>query len=282
MEHIDAQETKTGLTSGVVRETLANGLTVLVKENRAAPVAAVLVSVKAGYFQEPDRVNGIAHVIEHMLFKGTPRRPEDEQIAREVRELGGYINAGTYYEETTYYLTVPSQHVVAAMDILADACQNSLFDGEELAKEIEVIVQESLQKRDNPNAMLLESLYALAYDAHRIRRWRIGHPETLREFRRDDLKQFVADNYTPDNMVLTVVGDVDTEAVLSAARSLWGDVGAKRQAARTVSRRSPASRPALSALDWRHQTTPADVYPARARYAAPGRRPADGIEFPAQ
>ena len=56
-------------------------------------------------------MNGIAHVIEHMLFKGTPRRPEDEQIAREVRELGGYINAGTYYEETTYYLTVPSQHV---------------------------------------------------------------------------------------------------------------------------------------------------------------------------
>ena len=101
------EPTASGLTSGVTREILPNGLTILIKENHAAPVAAVLVSVKAGYFQEADRVNGIAHVIEHMLFKGTPRRPADEQIAREVRELGGYINAGTYYEETTYYITVP-------------------------------------------------------------------------------------------------------------------------------------------------------------------------------
>ena len=213
-----------GITSHVACEVLSNGLTVLVKENHAAPVAAVLVSVKAGYFQEADAVNGIAHVIEHMLFKGTPRRSEDEQIAREVRELGGYINAGTYYEETTYYLTVPSQHVEPAMDILADACRHSLFDADELAKEIEVIVQESLQKRDNPNAMLLESLYAQAYDLHRLRRWRIGHPETLRAFRREDLLQFVADNYRPENIVLTVVGDVATDQILMMARNLWSDL----------------------------------------------------------
>lgn len=224
---IASEELTTAATSGVtrdvLRETLPNGLTILVKENHASPVAAVLISVKAGYFQEEDRVNGIAHVIEHMLFKGTPRRSEDEQIAREVRELGGYINAGTYYEETTYYLTVPSQHVKNALDILTDACRHSLLDGGELAKEIEVIVQESLQKRDNPNAMLLESLYALAFDAHRLRRWRIGHPEMLREFRRDDLAAFVRDNYAPQNMTLTVVGDVDGAQVLELARRLWAD-----------------------------------------------------------
>ena len=224
MELSLAEPTTSGLTGGVTREILPNSLTILIKENHAAPVAAVLVSVKAGYFQEADRVNGIAHVIEHMLFKGTPRRPGEEQIAREVREMGGYINAGTYYEETTYYITTPSQHVLGAMDILADACQNSLFNGDELAKEIEVIVQESLQKRDNPNAMLLESLYALAFDQHRLRRWRIGHPQTLREFRRDDLVQFVQDNYRPGNMVLTIVGDVNAEQVLEAARRLWGGV----------------------------------------------------------
>ncbi len=212
-----------GVTRDVLRETLPNGLTILVKENHASPVAAVLISVKAGYFQEEDRASGIAHVIEHMLFKGTPRRPADEQIAREVRELGGYINAGTYYEETTYYLTVPSQHVEKALDILTDACRHSLLDGVELAKEIEVIVQESLQKRDNPNAMLLESLYALAFDAHRLRRWRIGHPETLRQFRRDDLAAFVRDNYAPQNMTLTVVGDVNGAQVLEMARRLWAD-----------------------------------------------------------
>src|SRR5258706_10888096 len=159
------------ITENVTRETLPNGLTLLIKENHTAPVVALLAAVQAGYFHEEDRVSGIAHVIEHMMFKGTPDRPEDEQFAREIRELGGTLNAGTSYEETSYYVVAPSRHIEQAMEIQADACQNALFDAEELAKEIEVIVQESLQKRDNPTAMLVESLYELAYDLHRIRRW---------------------------------------------------------------------------------------------------------------
>ena len=212
------------LTTGVTREVLPNGLTVLIKENHAAPVAALYLNAQVGYFNEPDRYNGIAHVIEHMLFKGTARRPEQEQIAREVRDLGGYINAGTYYEDTSYYITVPSQHLETAMDIQADLAQNSLLDGDELAKEIEVIVQESLIKRDNPSAMLTESLYALAYDAHRIRRWRIGHPETLREFRHDDLAIFLQDTYRPQNLVLAIVGDVNTADTLELARKFWANL----------------------------------------------------------
>ena len=212
------------LTAGVTREVLPNGLTILIKENHAAPVAALYLNAQVGYFNEPDKHNGIAHVIEHMLFKGTARRPQQEQIAREVRDLGGYINAGTYYEDTSYYITVPSQHLEAAMDIQADLAQNSLLDGEELAKEIEVIVQESLIKRDSPSAMLTESLYALAYDAHRIRRWRIGHPETLRGFRHDDLAIFLQDTYRPENLVLAIVGDVDTAEALRLARKFWGNL----------------------------------------------------------
>ena len=208
----------------VVREALPNGLTALVKANHSAPVVAVLASVQVGYFHEPDRLNGIAHVIEHMLFKGTPQRPEDEQIAREVRALGGIINAGTYYEETSYYIVAPSRHLARVMEIQADTVQNPLFDAAELAKEIEVIVQESLQKRDNPTAMLIESLYALAFDRHRIRRWRIGSPETLRALTRDDLIQFVQQTYRPENIVLTIVGDVDTEQALALARQYWGDM----------------------------------------------------------
>ena len=212
------------LTAGVTREVLPNGLTVLIKENHAAPVAALYLNAQVGYFNEPDKYNGIAHVIEHMLFKGTTRRPEQEQIAREVRDLGGYINAGTYYEDTSYYITVPSQHLEAALDIQADLAQNSLLDGDELAKEIEVIVQESLIKRDSPSAMLTESLYALAYDAHRIRRWRIGHPETLRGFRHDDLALFLQDTYRPENLVLAIVGDVNAEEALNLARKFWGNL----------------------------------------------------------
>jgi zinc protease len=212
------------ISAHVMHRTLPNGLRLLVKENHSAPVTALYAQVQAGYFHEQDRWNGIAHVIEHMMFKGTPRRPEREQIARDVRDLGGMINAGTYYEETSYYIVVPSQHTRAAMDILTDILRNSLFEAEELAREIEVIVQESLQKRDNPGAMLTESLYELAFDRHRIRRWRIGHPETLRALTRDDLVQFWEQTYRPQNIVLAVVGDVQSAKIVDWTQEFWGDM----------------------------------------------------------
>jgi zinc protease len=221
---IDDTAAEMRLTDGVVRTVLDNGLTVLVKENHTSPVTALLVSVKAGYFNERDTVSGIAHVIEHMIFKGTPLRPEVEQFAREIRELGGTLNAATYYEETYYYVVVPSRNDAKAFEIQSDALQNALFDAAELAKEIEVIVQESLQKRDSPMAMLNEMLYDLAYDSHRIRRWRIGHPEPLRALTHDDLARFVHENYRPENIIVSIVGDVDSAETLALVDRVWGGV----------------------------------------------------------
>ncbi|HLK57744.1 MAG TPA: pitrilysin family protein [Chthonomonadaceae bacterium] len=212
------------LAADVTRTVLPNGLTVLLKENHNAPVAALFVLVRAGYFQEPDRVNGIAHVIEHMIFKGTPARPEDEQFAREIRELGGLLNASTYYEETSYYVVVPSEQLEKAMEIQADAVQNARIDPTDLAKELEVIVQESLQKRDNPNAMLLETLYELAHDRHRIRRWRIGHPQTLRSLTREDLLGFMQQTYRPENIIFAIVGDIHATQAMQWAHRCWGDM----------------------------------------------------------
>ncbi len=212
------------ITDAVARIKLSNGLTLLIKENHNSPVAALLVSVRTGYFNESDRLNGIAHVVEHMLFKGTPAHPGNDEIAAEIRKLGGVVNAATYYEETYYYVQVPSQNLAKAMELQADAFQNSLFDSGELAKEIEVIVQESLQKRDNPNAMLIESLYEMAFDNHRIRRWRMGLPDTLRAFRREDLCAFVTQNYRPENMTFTVVGDVNAIEVVQLAERIWGSM----------------------------------------------------------
>lgn len=208
-------------TADVERTVLPNGLTVLIKANRASPVAAVLAHVNVGYFHEPDRWNGLSHVIEHMFFKGTQRRPGKEQIAQEIRALGGTINAGTYYEETSYYTLLPSEHLEKGVEIQADTFLGSLFDAEELAKELEVIIQESKQKRDNPSALLLETMYARAYDHHRIRRWRIGGDETLRSFRRDDILAFIENTYRPENIVVSVVGDVDKERALETVRRHW-------------------------------------------------------------
>src|SRR5262245_53239610 len=97
------------LTEDVVRRVLPNGLTVLVKEIHAAPVAAMTAWVRAGYFDEEDDEVGISHVVEHMFFKGTTRRPLPDQIAADVKSLGGELNAATYYDFTQYYFTLPAE-----------------------------------------------------------------------------------------------------------------------------------------------------------------------------
>jgi zinc protease len=212
------------LTDGVYQATLDNGLTVIVKENHAASVSACLAFVKAGYFHESDRVNGIAHVIEHMFFKGTQKRPCKEQIAEAVRAIGGYINASTYYEETAYHITAPSKHMESAVEILSDMFLHPLFDADELARELEVIIQESHQKRDNPQALLVETMYARAFDKHRIRRWRIGEDENLRKLNRNDLLEFTGNLYRPENIVLSIVGDVAAKQAVEIAHKYWSDM----------------------------------------------------------
>src|SRR5437667_11696725 len=110
-----------GQTTKVV---LQNGLTVIVRDQQAVPLVSITTFVKAGYFDEDDRLSGIAHVIEHMFFKGTARRPVGE-IARETKSLGGYLNAYTYYDRTVYYSVVPAENAMTALDIQADALWKS-------------------------------------------------------------------------------------------------------------------------------------------------------------
>src|SRR3989442_13236993 len=172
-----------GQTTKVI---LKNGLTVIVREQQAVPLASITTFVKAGYFDEDDRISGISHVIEHMLFKGTGKRPVGE-IARETQGLGGYLNAHTYYDRTVYYSVVPSESTKRALDIQADALWNSTFDATELKREIEVVLQENNRKLDNPPAVALEKMFATAFQEHRMRRWRIGTPEGLRALTRDDV-----------------------------------------------------------------------------------------------
>ena len=210
-----------GITDNVLRTVLPNGLRVLIKENHSSPVSAVLAHVCAGYFNEKDRLAGIAHVIEHMFFKGTSTRPGKEDVAEAVRAIGGSINAGTYYEETSYHLVTPAAHIAKAIEIQADTFLNSLFDAGELERELEVIIQESKQKRDRPTSMLVESLYELAYDKHRIRRWRIGEDDALRALRREDLLDFLDNTYRPENIVLSIVGDFDGNDVLELVKKYW-------------------------------------------------------------
>ncbi len=210
------------LTDDVVREKLPNGLTVLVKEIHAFPVVAMNVWVQAGYFNEEDDEVGVSHVIEHMFFKGTRRRPAPDQIATEIKSLGGELNAGTYYDFTHYYFTLPAEAFSRGLEIQADALTDPLLDPGELARELEAIIQEGRRKMDNPSAYAAEKLNELAFRVHRIRRWRIGREEALRGFTRERLLDYYRRHYTPENVILSVAGDVRPEEVLREARRLLG------------------------------------------------------------
>ncbi len=194
------------------REVLPNGLTLLVRRDTSAPVVSIVTHVKTGYFDEHDGIVGIAHVLEHMFFKGTPTRGVGA-IARETKANGGYLNAHTIYDHTTYYTTLPTSAFVQGLDIQFDAYARSLIDAGELGRELEVIIQEAHRKRDSPTAVAIESLYALLHDHHRIRRWRIGEESGLRALTQQDVLTFYQSWYRPSNTILAIVGDVDPDAV---------------------------------------------------------------------
>src|SRR5215510_3994859 len=200
-----------GQTTKVV---LKNGLTVIVHEQQAVPLTSITTYVKAGYFDEDDRISGISHVIEHMFFKGTAKRPVGA-IARETQALGGYLNAYTYYDRTVYHTEVPSENMNKALEIQADALWNSTYDAGELKKELEVVLQENNRKLDNPSAVTPEKLYATAFQQHRMKRWRIGTPEGLRALTHDDVVAYYTNHYQPSNIILTIVGRVNTEEMIA-------------------------------------------------------------------
>ncbi|MEP6491422.1 MAG: pitrilysin family protein [bacterium] len=210
-------------SGSVVRTRLSNGLTVLIRRDHSAPVVAIVTYVSAGYFDETDDVVGIAHVLEHMYFKGTPTRGVGE-IAKQTKAVGGYLNAATIYDHTSYYTVLPSSGFIAGLDVQADAYAHSLIDADELARELEVIIQEAKRKADNPPAVATETLYELLHDRHRIRRWRIGREPGLRTLTRDALVGFYRNFYHPANTVLSIVGDVDVDEALAEVERAYGSL----------------------------------------------------------
>jgi zinc protease len=205
----------------ITRAVLPNRLTVLVHHEPQSRVAAIVTYVRAGYFDETDDIVGIAHVVEHMFFKGTPRFGVGE-IARATKAAGGYLNAHTIYDHTSYYTVLPATAFRRGLEIQADAYASSLIDRDELARELEVIIQEVKRKTDNPGAVSVETLYEVLHDRHRIRRWRIGREDALRALTRDQVYGFYRRFYQPSNTVLVIAGGVATDEALAEVERLYG------------------------------------------------------------
>lgn len=191
--------------------TLNNGLRVVIQEDHFAPVVAIQMWVKAGSADETPDVAGAAHVHEHMIFKGTARRPVGA-IAAEVESSGGSINAFTTADHTVYHLVLASRYFATGLDILADALQNTTFDPHELSKELQVVMEEWKRGEDSPTSRAATELFRIAYSTHPYGRPVIGFRETVEALNRERVVNFYHRWYHPNNMTLVIVGDVDIEA----------------------------------------------------------------------
>jgi zinc protease len=203
------------------RHISPNGLTILTHPLPNSEVAALHFCVKAGYFCETDAEIGLAHLLEHMYFKGSKNYPVPESMGIGMKALGGSINASTSYDETNYFCEVPAENLNPALDIMGDAFVYPLFPADELERECEVVIEEFNRKLDSPSSYSIEKMIQLAYARHRMKRWRIGTPQQLRSYTQESLFDYFRRYYMPQNMIVTVAGKFDEQQILDKINQLF-------------------------------------------------------------
>ena len=203
---------------GVRRLVLDNGMTVLLKEDRSAPMAAIQFWVGAGSIHEGEQLGGgLSHFLEHMVFKGTDTRGPG-QVSKEIADVGGEINAYTANDRTVFHATLPAAHWRVGLDVLADAVFHPSFPEDEWAREREVILREYDMGLDDPGRVMGFLTWETAFRVHPYRVPIIGWRDILVTMDRDDLISYHRRHYSPDNMVLSVAGDIPLHEMESAIR----------------------------------------------------------------
>ena len=201
--------------------TLPNGLMVATERMPEIATATLGVWVGTGSRHEEPHEHGLSHLIEHMAFKGTARRSA-RQIAEDIENVGGDINAATSVEYTSYTARLLGENVDVALDVLGDILINSAFDAGELAREKGVILQEYAAVEDTPDDLIYDAFMEKAFAGQALGRPILGTPETIKSFDEATIRAFLAREYTPGKMVLAAAGDVDHAQIVDAAERLFG------------------------------------------------------------
>src|SRR5262245_62873875 len=208
----------------VVEATLENGLRVLVLEDHRSPVVSVQVWYRVGSRNERTGATGLAHFLEHMMFKGTPSHGKGE-FARLVEQNGGHDNAFTTQDVTAYYEDIASDKADMVLALEADRMRHLLLDPKEIDSERQVVMEERRTRiEDDPDGLLTEEMMSLAFKAHPYRWPVIGWMEDIRRIAPKELRAFYDLYYRPNNAILVVAGDVKAPAILGPVRELVGRV----------------------------------------------------------
>lgn len=239
--------------AAVEQFTLANGLTVIVKPDHRAPTVAHMLWLRVGSMDEVDGTSGVAHVLEHMMFKGTPTVKAGE-FSRRVAALGGQENAFTGRDNTGYYQQIPASKLEDVMRLEADRFAHNQWSDDEFKREIEVVKEERrMRTEESPHAQLYEQANAVTFLASPYRRPIVGWMSDLDAMTPADVRSFYQRWYVPANAAVVVAGDVDVKQVKKLAEKYYGPM-----AARTVPVRKPRLEPeqkGLRSLDFKAQAS---------------------------
>ena len=244
--------------------TLANGLRIIVKEDNRAPTVAHLVWYRVGAMDEPNGVTGIAHVLEHMMFKGTKTVAPGE-FSRRVAAAGGRENAFTGHDYTVYFQQVERSRLALMMQLEADRMANLVVIPDEFAREIKVVQEERrLRTDDHPRSLVYESLMAAAFQVHPYRQPVVGWMTDLESMTAADVRDWYARWYAPNNAFLVVVGDVSAESVFRLAETHYGVA-----ASRALPVRKPQAEPVQAGVRRVVVKAPAELPYLLMAYKAP-------------
>lgn len=202
---------------------LSNGLPVVLEPMEWVRSVSIGIYIKVGSAYETTQTNGLSHLIEHMLFKGTKHR-SGKEIAMAFGKIGGEVNAYTAKEDTCYYAHLLDEHLIEGIELLGDMICNSIFDPEELRKEIEVILEEIDMYQDSPEDLAIEHLQAISFPNSALGFDISGKKEVVSNFQREDLIQFMDYWYTANNMVISIAGSFDTNRILPVLENNFGHI----------------------------------------------------------
>jgi zinc protease len=212
---------------GTAERVLDNGMKIVVREDRRAPVVTSMLWYRVGSIDEGKGLTGLSHVIEHMMFRGT-RRLSDGEFSRRIAQLGGRDNAFTGRDYTAYHQQLAANQLHAAIELEAERMANLVMQPELFAREMQVVMEERRWRTDDrPRAALAEQLYATAFTVHPYRAPVIGWMSDLESLTIEDAREFHRRWYGPNNAVLVVVGDVDAEQVFRMANRHFGRIPAR-------------------------------------------------------